>query len=128
MQSYPLTKRNLKKALLSSGSIPWVMDGVENIESAVGNFRDGGMVDYHLNLDFLPKSDGLVLYPHFYSHVIPGWFDKGSSRRPSENDMSNVILISPSEKLSCPAAMKTKLAKLTFFLQISTAQNLQVVF
>ena len=48
----PLTINNLKDALLASGSIPMVMQGVKNIPQAPnGVYRDGGIIDYHF--DFL---------------------------------------------------------------------------
>jgi hypothetical protein len=97
----PLTSGNLRAALRASGSIPLLMDGVR-VPGAPGVHWDGGVLDYHLDLDFvggaapaptsagdaldaaLDASDdraaddgGLVLYPHFYAHLVPGWFDKG---------------------------------------------------
>ena len=42
----PLTERNLRKALLASGSIPMVMSGVTGISgAAAGVYRDGGVID-----------------------------------------------------------------------------------
>jgi hypothetical protein len=61
-----------------------------------GRYRDGGLLDYHLDLPY-PKVDGLVLYPHFYPYVIPGWFDKTLPwRRARSHRLDNVILVSPS--------------------------------
>ena len=52
-----------------------VVEGVE-IPGRPGEVHwDGGVLDYHLDLDFGP-TDGLILYPHFYDHIVPGWFDK----------------------------------------------------
>ena len=102
----PLTHDNLRAALQASGSIPLLMEGVR-VPGAPGLHWDGGVLDYHLDLDFAgarlggtlggdPSGDvslggglfgegasdaggapGLVLYPHFYAHLVPGWFDKG---------------------------------------------------
>lgn len=99
IQNYKLTPNNFKKALLSSGSIPLIMQGINNIEGIDGMFRDGGIVDYHLDIPFLPKDDDdLVLYPHFYSHIIPGWFDKHLNRKARGENLDNLVLIAPSNE------------------------------
>jgi hypothetical protein len=57
---------------------------------------DGGVLDYHLDLDF-GAADGLVLYPHFYDRVVPGWFDKGLRwRRGRARHFRRTLLIAPS--------------------------------
>ncbi len=91
-----LTAENLRDALRASGSIPLVIDGV-SIPSAPGGLHwDGGVTDYHLDVDYGP-GDGLVLYPHFYSHVVPGWFDKSLSwRRARVTNFRRALLLSPS--------------------------------
>ncbi|HEX6037847.1 hypothetical protein [Longimicrobium sp.] len=71
----PLTRENLRPALLASGSIPLVLAGVTVPGAPGGIHRDGGVIDYHLAFDFGP-GEGLVLYPHFFPHIVPGWFDK----------------------------------------------------
>lgn len=98
MKRYELTPANFKEALLSSGSIPVAMEGVCRIEGAPGTFRDGGILDYHLDIPFLPESDELVLYPHFYETITPGWFDKGLHRNPLPKNMENVVLVAPSNQ------------------------------
>jgi hypothetical protein len=95
-----LTKENFRDAILASGSIPVVMPGVTNVAGGpVGNYRDGGLLDYHpvpSNVASIDK--GLVLYPHFYTQVIEGWFDKFSSKRMvNARQLDNVVLIGPSE-------------------------------
>ena len=97
MNIYGLTQTNFKKALLSSGSVPIVMEGVSDINGVPGMFRDGGVIDYHLDIPFLPDNDSLVLYPHFYKTITPGWFDKKLNRRPDNDNMKNVVLIAPSD-------------------------------
>ena len=38
-----------------------------------------------------------MLYPHFYPHVVPGWFDKSLSwRRAAATNFRRALLISPS--------------------------------
>jgi len=97
MNIYGLTVSNFKSALLSSGSIPIVMEGISSIEGAHGVFRDGGILDYHLDIPFLPDEEGLVLYPHFYEKITPGWFDKALNRKPCIKHMKNVVLVAPSD-------------------------------
>jgi len=91
-----LTAENLRDALRASGSIPMVINGV-SIASAPGGLHwDGGVTDYHLDLPF-GAGDGLVLYPHFYSHVVPGWFDKSLRwRRAGPANFRRALTLSPS--------------------------------
>ena len=94
-----LTVENFKKALLASGSIPYVMQGVKNIPGAPpGIYRDGGIIDYHPDIPFV-NDDSIVLYPHYTDFIKPGWFDKKLSwRKPNPKNMENVLLVSPSKE------------------------------
>lgn len=94
-----LRNSNVRKALLASGSIPLVLEGVSDIPGAPdGVYRDGGITDYHFDLPF-NSGEGLVLYPHFYSHFIPGWFDKHLPwRRPRPEHFHNVLVLAPSRE------------------------------
>ena len=87
---------NLRQALLASGSIPMVMQGVRDLPGAgAGTYRDGGLLDYHLDLPY--HGDDIVLYPHFTDRVIPGWFDKGLPwRRSNQQGLQDVLLLAPS--------------------------------
>src|SRR6201999_2065831 len=77
----PLTRENLRAALSASAAIPAVMLGVQNPPGAPpGVYRDGGITDYHFGSEIDPGS-GIALYPHFYSHLVPGWFDKALRSR-----------------------------------------------
>ncbi len=93
----PLHEKNVRDALLASGSIPLVMEGVRNIFGApTGTYRDGGITDYHFDLPFM-AGDDLVLYPHFYSRIVPGWFDKTLKwRKVYPLHFHNVLLLTPS--------------------------------
>lgn len=92
-----LTRENCRAALMASGSIPLLVNGVR-IPGVDGMHWDGGVLDYHLDLDF-GTGDGLVLYPHFYSHIVPGWFDKGLTwRRGRPTNFSRALLIAPSSE------------------------------
>jgi hypothetical protein len=94
---HPLTRENLRAALLASGSIPLVLEGVVIPDTPGSVHWDGGVIDYHLDIDF-GAGHGLVLYPHFYSHVIPGWFDKALRwRRARVENFKRTLLIAPSE-------------------------------
>ena len=100
ISQHPLTPENLPKALMASGSIPVVLEGVENIPDApLGMYRDGGIIDYHFDMA-LSRPDspqGLVLYPHFFDQPIPGWFDKSNKkRRPHRQSFERVLKLVPS--------------------------------
>jgi len=92
-----LTEDNIIDAVAASGSVPLVIAGVENIKGAPdGIYRDGGVIDYHLDLP-LSEPDRLTLYPHFFDRLIPGWFDKKLSwRKPDPVHTDRTILICPS--------------------------------
>ncbi len=93
----PLTLDNIKAALLASGAIPMVMQGVNNIVgSPKGVYRDGGLIDYHF--DFTIRGQGLTLYPHFTAEPKAGWFDKNLSRKVSLANYDNVVMLCPSAK------------------------------
>lgn len=95
---HELGAHNLRQSLLASGSIPMVMNAISDIPGVTaGVFRDGGLLDYHLDLPY--QTDGIVLYPHFTDRVIPGWFDKSLPwRRANVEQLQDVLLISPSRE------------------------------
>ncbi len=92
----PLSEHNLRDAVMASGSIPLALSAVEDIHGAgPGMYYDGGVTDYHFDIPF--SDDSLVLYPHFYSHITPGWFDKMLSwRRGNPHHYDNVLILCPS--------------------------------
>ncbi len=111
MLKLSLTTENFKKALTSSGSIPLVMPGVTDIAQAPsGVYRDGGTIDYHLDIPFLgnydscatkdnSSKDKIVLFPHYTDRIIPGWLDKKIIwRKPNYENFRNVLLITPKKK------------------------------
>ena len=109
----PLQADNLGAALLASATLPLVMDPVRALPHAPpGAYWDGGLIDYHLALPYTRAAGGpgagsaeggLVLYPHFTSHIVPGWFDKTLPWRRAglgkQRDwLDNVLLIAPSRE------------------------------
>ena len=97
MQRVQLGENNLADVIVATGSIPLVLSGVQDIAGAApGIYRDGGVIDYHLDLPH-SVADRLTLYPHFFDHIVPGWFDKKLSwRKPSPVHFERTILVSPS--------------------------------
>ncbi len=95
-----LSNENFRPALLASGSIPCLMKSVRHISGAQrAAYRDGGLFHYHPAFDFLAGKEGLVLYPHFYSQVTLGWFDKKQPCRFADGRMlADVLLVVPSPR------------------------------
>ncbi|GAB3671276.1 hypothetical protein [Salinisphaera aquimarina] len=96
-----LTAANARDAVYASGNIPLMMRGVVDPAGAPrGIYRDGGIVDYHMDQPIVPESSSapLVLMPHFDARLVPGWFDKGLAwRRP--RFATNTLLIGPGPAL-----------------------------
>ncbi len=88
---------NLEDAIMATGSIPLVIEGVPDIAGAPpGVYRDGGVIDYHLDFPHSHENE-LTLYLHFIDRIVPGWFDKRLTwRRPNPAHTERTILISPS--------------------------------
>lgn len=101
LRDYPtayeaLTTDNVRLVLLASGSIPLLVEGVRMSHDPHTTHWDGGVIDYHPDMPLGPI-DGMVLYPHFYSHVVPGWFDKALPwRRAGAQNFARTLLIAPS--------------------------------
>ncbi len=99
VEIFRLTENSLEDVLLSSGSIPFVMDGVTGIDGASkAVYRDGGIIDYHLDIPFASEN-GIVLYPHFFNRIIPGWLDKSLKwRKPKSKNVEDVLIVCPSQE------------------------------
>ncbi|MEM8560721.1 MAG: patatin-like phospholipase family protein [Pseudomonadota bacterium] len=90
---------NVGAVLHASGAIPFVLTGERNIAGApVGQYWDGGIIDYHFDLSQY-RGQGLILYPHFSTSVIPGWFDKALPwRRAQLTQIEKLVLLCPSDE------------------------------
>ena len=99
MQKIPLSADNLEDVIVATGSIPLVLNGVTNIAGAAeGTYRDGGVIDYHLDLP-VSAPGRYTLFPHFLGRIVPGWFDKRLSwRRPKPEHVDRTILVCPSDE------------------------------
>jgi len=96
---FPLSEVNFKAALIASGAIPIAVAGVRDIFGAPdGVYRDGGLIDYHINQDYRTRNGGLTLFFHHQERIIPGWMDKKfKKRRPPDEFLDSVVMIYPSE-------------------------------
>jgi hypothetical protein len=98
-QYVELHKDNVFNALMASGAIPYVFEGVYEIDGAGrGAFWDGGIIDYHFDIERLPK-DQIWLYPHFSKRTTTGWFDKSLPWRSDQClSVDQVVMICPSDE------------------------------
>ncbi|MGI1998489.1 patatin-like phospholipase family protein [Shewanella frigidimarina] len=121
--SMALSQRNIKAALLASGSIPMVMQGIKDIvDCPKGMYRDGGIIDYHF--DFNIQNEGLTLYPHFSSTLKPGWFDKNLSRKARLQHYDKTVLLCPSAEFVASLPFN-KIPDRSDFVEMKPAQRLQ---
>ena len=117
---------NLEDAIVATGSIPLVLSGVRDIARATpGVYRDGGVIDYHLDIPH-SDSDKLALFPHFFDHIVPGWFDKKLTwRRPNPVHVDRTILICPSEEFVAKLP-NAKIPDRTDFVNHAPAERMQI--
>jgi hypothetical protein len=96
----PLNENNFKAAVLASGAIPLVVAGVRDIfEAPYGVYRDGGLTDYHLTMNYAPGDGELTLFLHHQERIIPGWLDKKlTNRRPPAEILDNVLMVFPTDQ------------------------------
>lgn len=94
-----LNEMNIREALMASGAIPLVLEGVTGIQGAPeGVYRDGGLLDYHFDLP-LKTDNGIILYPHFAPVLKPGWLDKSLPwRGVHPGNYADVVLLTPTEE------------------------------
>ena len=92
-----LDKDNLAPAILASCTNPFALQAVQDVPGGPpGTYWDGGITDYHLHLNYAAMSEGLVLYPHFQTRIVPGWLDKAwhKRHRPSRH-LDNLVVLAP---------------------------------
>lgn len=119
-----LSQDNLKDALLASGSIPMVMEGISDIaDCPKGMYRDGGIIDYHFDVKI--HNPNLVLYPHFSHNIKAGWFDKSLSRPVRESNYDNVVVICPSQAF-VESLPNKKIPDRTDFTDIETESRIKL--
>jgi hypothetical protein len=119
----PLGTANARQALAASAAIPAVMAGVRDPEGAPpGVYRDGGVADYHFGVEVDP-TEGIALYPHFYTHLVPGYFDKSLGWRRTRG-LRRTVLVAPSAAFvaSLPGG---KIPDRTDFMRMSTRDRLR---
>jgi hypothetical protein len=113
-------------AVIASGSIPLVLNGVRDIAGGPpGIYRDGGVIDYHLDLP-LSEPDRLTLFPHFFDSMKPGWFDKRLPwRKMTPANVERTILMCPSPEFisSLPNA---KVPDRTDFVTMTPPERVKV--
>jgi hypothetical protein len=121
--SVAFSHNNIKAALLASGSIPMVMQGIKDIaDCPPGMYRDGGIIDYHF--DFNIQNEGLILYPHFSSTLKAGWFDKSLSRNVRLEHYDKTVLLCPSAEF-IDSLPYHKIPDRTDFVDMKPTQRLQ---
>lgn len=121
---YDLNPHNLQAWLMASASIPAVMSGIHNIdEHARGTFRDGGLIDYHLDLPY--TNSGIVLYPHYQARIVPGWFDKFAPwHKVNQDNQAQTLLVAPSAEFLASLPLK-RLPDRKDFVRFSHDQSLR---
>ncbi len=117
-----LDQQKFRDVLMATAAIPLVMNGVQSVNGQEHNtFWDGGLTDYHMVLPYY--QEGLVLMPHFFPDLAPGWMDKSLKyRRAKGEDLSNVIMVHPSAEYvrSLP---KGKISSREDFLEFGEDQD-----
>jgi len=95
----PLQTDNLKHAVLASGAIPLAVAGVRDIFGAPnGIYRDGGMVDYHINESFTDNPQEITLFFTHQRQSQPTWMDRKLKYRHSPDSlMDNVLMVYPTQ-------------------------------
>ncbi|MCK9230495.1 MAG: hypothetical protein M0Q23_07200 [Syntrophales bacterium] len=98
--SIPLNEANFKPALLASSAVPLAVSGVRNIYGAPhGVYRDGGLVDYHGNMDYAKNNKDVVLLFHHQERQIPAWLDRYTPWRSlPESWTANLLVVSPTKE------------------------------
>jgi hypothetical protein len=95
-QHVALSAANLLPALLGTTGVPGLFDGVAIPGASAGVYRDGGLLDYHLDYPWQQQA-GITLYLHYQPRIVPGWFDKILPwRQPVAAHHHSTLLVTPS--------------------------------
>lgn len=90
-----LRREQWPAALLATAAVPGLIRPVEGLLAGNALGLDGGIADYHFGA--IPRDKGFTLYPHFYPHLVPGWFDKPFARRRLDpRSVDHLLLLAPS--------------------------------
>jgi predicted acylesterase/phospholipase RssA len=93
----PLTPRNVREALLASGSVPGYLDPVRIADAPAGDYVDGGVTDYHLGHRVTDRP--IILVAHHDARITAAWFDKHLPwRRTPAELLDDVLLMYPSRE------------------------------
>ncbi|RMD87916.1 MAG: hypothetical protein D6807_06900 [Alphaproteobacteria bacterium] len=97
-RTVPLTRDNLRAAIMASSSIPVLLPGIADPAGAPpGRYWDGGITDYHFDLPVLEdETEAIALFPHFTDRIVPGWFDKPLRWRHRTRPADRLLMIAPS--------------------------------
>ena len=118
-----LNEKNLEDAILSTGAIPMIINGVDDV-AGKGKYQDGGITDYGFDLPLLPE-DGFVLYPHFSKQPAPGWFDKQLRwRAPKHENYAKTIMLVPTDEFIAQLPYQ-KIPDRHDFLNLSDADRIE---
>jgi len=126
LHKVPLTEQNFAEAVIASGSIPMLLEGVRDIPGAPrGTYRDGGVIDYHLDVPNV-VDDRITLYPHFFDWLKPGWFDRQLSwRRVTRGYFDNTLLICPRREF-ISSLPEGKVPDRTDFVRLNPARRKRI--
>ena len=100
-RAIPLTPVNFKFALLATAAIPLVVSGIRDIYGApTGVYRDGGLVDYHLNEHYAAGNGDVTLLFHHEEKIVPTWLDQNlKNRAPRDGVLDDLLMVYPSRSL-----------------------------
>ncbi|MBN2283785.1 MAG: hypothetical protein JXO48_07835 [Deltaproteobacteria bacterium] len=98
-ETVALNEINFKHALLATSAIPLAVSGVRDIYGArTGVYRDGGLMDYHLNQRYAATDEEVTLFFHHQERIIPAWMDKKLPyRKPRPGVLDSVLMVHLSE-------------------------------
>lgn len=121
-----LSAENLQDAIIASGSIPMVLQGVRGIHGAPGGtYRDGGVIDYHLDMP-TAAADRIAFFPHFFNWLKPGWFDRSLAwRKVKPQHLDRTVLLCPSPEF-ISRLPDGKVPDRTDFVRMSTERRIRV--